>query len=258
MKNTKTNLSATTSNIPELTTALEKALHVLNAHLNSDAEGKVSAVVEKNSVNMSAVKKALSELNKLTANEYYKATPAVDVVRDASVPAFGLSFDNENGYWYQPVKVYPTLHGMRDFLPEGCVDRIDALRRCAAYVAMSGMDNRSVVLTGYVDKEGKSHDVPNKAVVAILAPMVADKSTISRTAVKNMLTRAMLELTDNACKPLVTSSMLADFSAFCVKRGGEWGVRSLASQGHVGDLVMEYVHMTLTGKGKFTVQVDAK
>lgn len=254
--NNAATLTATTSNLPELKSALEKAIHVLNAHLNSDAEGKVSAVVEKNSVNMSAVKKALVDFNRLAASEYYKATPAVDVIRDASVPAYALTFDKENGYWYESTRVYPTLHGMRDYLPEGCLDRVDVLRRCAAYLAMTGMDNRAVVLTGYTDAEGKSHDVPTKAVAAILKPFVDDKSTISKSAVKNMLTRAMLELTDNGCEPLVTSAMLNDFATFCVKKTGEWGVRAMASQSHIGDLVLEYVHMTLTGKGKFSVKVD--
>lgn len=249
-------ITATTSNAPHALENLEKALKVLNAHLSSDGTGKVSTIVETNKRNMQEVSKALRELNELTATDYYKVTPAVDVIRDASVPAFRLSFKEEEGYVYERANAYPTLNGMKKFLPDGCLDRVDALRRLSAYVAMAGMDNRAVVLTGYTDKEGKKHDVPTQAVSAILKPFVEDKSAITKTVVKDMLTRAMLELTDNGCKPLVTSSMLSDFSAFCVKRTGEWGSRALAGQSHVGDIVLEYTHMCLTGKGKFTVKVD--
>lgn len=255
-KTNNANLTATTSNAPHALENLQKALNVLNAHLSSDGNGKVSTIVETNKKNMQAVSKSLRELNELTANDYYTVTPAIDVIRDASVPAFRLSFKEEEGYIFERTNAYPTLTGMKKFLPDGCADRIDALRRLSAYISMAGMDNRTLVLTGYIDKEGKKHDVPTQAVAAILKPFVEDKSTITKTAIKNMLTRAMLELTDNGCKPLVSSAMLADFGANCVKGVGEWGHRGLAGQSHVGDIVLEYTHMCLNGMGKFTVKVD--
>lgn len=255
MKNTKTNLSATTSNIPELTTALDSAVSTLNKFIASNGgKKKVSAILGDNKAKLTAVYKALRELNELMATEYYKATPAIEVIKTAAVPCKVLSYDKKEAvYSIEDGFAHPSIVGMKDYLSKGIVDRVDVLRRCGAYLAMEGMEGRESALYGVIIND-KKVNVPTEAVKAILPK----PEEISKSAVKNMLTRALRELTEGDAEPLVTSALLKDFSAFCVKRTGEWGVRTLAAQEHVGDIVLEYAHMLLTGKTNFTVKVVSK
>lgn len=253
--NTNTaNLTATESNLPTLTANAQSAVATLNKHLNTSSKGKNYTVIDKNSAYVKAANKALRELNQLLATEYYKEVDAVSVLRNGKeVPAMALTYDSDKKeYSLTAVKVYPTLQGMKPFLPEDITERVDVLRRCASYLAMDGMEGRELVLTGIEGENGKKgKDVPTEKAKAIMPE--ADK--ISNNAVKAMLTRIVTELTQGGATACVTSAMLKDFNQFCIKRTGEWGERAMTSQEHVGDIVLEYVHMTLSGKGNFTVKV---
>lgn len=255
MKKNNSTIKATSSNVSKFTADLESSVAVLNKFIASNGgKKKVSELLKDNKSKLATVHKNLRALNELLATEYYEATPALEVIKVASVPCKVLRFDKANSvYSIADEHTYPTVNGMKKFLPEGIIDRLDVLRRCGAYLAMEGMEKRELALYG-MKVNDKEVNIPTEAVKSILPK----PEEISKSAVKNMLTRAIVELTKGDAEPLVTSALLKDFSAFCVKRTGEWGVRTLAAQEHVGDVVLEYAHMLLTGKANFTVKVVSK
>ena len=263
MKSINSTIAATASNTPDRLNTLQNVVSALNDFLASSPTETAATVIKTNKTRVSAVAQALRAVNESMAVDYYHAADSVvDVMREASVPALAVEIVNDR-FEIVPTTAHPTAHGLKDFVAADLCDRLDALRRCAAYVAMEGMDNRADVLTGSVKRDESGHvvtrkdgtpvmnDAPTKAAAAFIPE---NRAEISKNWLKAHLSGIITLLSDDKVAALVTSAMIKDFCAAMVRRSG-WGVRTMSSQIHAGDCVLEYVHMLLSGKGKFTVMM---
>ena len=263
MKSINANLTATASNTPDRLNTLQNVVNALNAFLSSSTTETAASIVKNNKARMSEVAKALRAVNESMAVDYYHAAESIiDVMTIGTVPALTVTA-TDDGFIIENAVARPSANGLKDFVAADLVDRLDALRRCAAYKAMEGMDNRAEVLTGSVkrDKDGNvvtlkngtpaMNDAPTKAAAAFIPDNHAD---ITNNYLKSHLQGIIALLSDDKVSALVTSGMLKDFCANMIRRSG-WGVRTMSSQSHAGDCVLEYVHMLLSGKGKFTVHI---
>lgn len=250
---TSSTITATSKNSPALLEALSNSVKSLNTYAASVAEGTALSVKTIFDSKKKTVDTDLTKLNQALAAEYYQGEKALDVLRHGeSVPAMAVEMDKEtNAFVIKSITVHPTLRGMKDFLPADTIERVDALRRMAAFLGMEGMDNRTNALYGQKNEKGKMVNAPTEKTKEFI-PQPKD---ITKTKVKDLMHRVLVDLSDGAIEPMVNSAMLADFTANVIKRGKEWGTRGMATQDHVGDVVLEYVWMLLNGKTKFTVNV---
>lgn len=236
---------------------LDSLNQFLASECTKDIAPTVSECLKFSGARAKELRVALKELNDAIATEYYcKAESILDVMTAGSVPAVQL-IKQDGVITFEHTHAKPTANGLEPFVSPTLSARLDALRRCAAYLSLKEIDAEDAkkVLTGEegTDKNGKTCMVgaPSKATKEFIpAP-----EEISNKFVKAHLQGIVTLLSGEKAECIVTSAMLKDFCSFMVRRGSEWGTRTMASSHTVGDIVLEYVHMLLTGKGKFSVRV---
>lgn len=226
-------------------------LDAFNAFLASKPE-KASAleILRESGVIQKGLKKALKELNTAVAAAYYVTCASVqEVLVKGFVPAYKVQENEEGGLEFVLFDegARPTCRALEAYVGHDLAARCAALRRCAAYHALSGAEGRSALLTGCKQGE-KTVGAPTKKEQEYI-PVASE---ISGGYLKKHLSGLISLLTGE--EVVVTSAILKDFESFCVKRT-DWGTRSMSSAALGGDLVLEYAHMLLTGKGKFRAHV---
>lgn len=241
------NKNNTTINVSDLTTlrdnvknAYDRALSMvktLNDTATTVENNAISLSSAKMDLAISGAKSAISELNALTALLYHREhSVSATIEAGACVPAYALTTENDL-FVMTSVKVYPTLTSL---VEAGSISKdialaANVLRFVAALLVMGDTQaNRDAIL---------SH--ASKKVAAILP------ETVSNTTAKKVFDEVMVTLTGKHG----SASMWQDFKALSVKRTGEWGKRQIANQAHVGDLILEYAHLTMNGK---RLEVEAK
>lgn len=253
-KNNARNLS-TESNTENLIDYCNRECARINDYLAKVHRKAASEVISDNASQLRDLNKGIRAANVALANDYYTATPALEVLKNNDVPALALDYDKATStYKIVTVKVAPTLIGMKDYLPKDIVEHVDAVRRMAAYIHMTdlGAADASIFLTGgkTVGKDGKEKtiDAPSAAARAYI------KEGFGNSYVCKEFESVLKILTQGELETRVINPMMKDFGSNVVRRAGR-GVRMMSSAEYACDCVVEYVWMLLNGKTTFTVKV---
>ena len=218
--------------------------------MNHGAREKRGIASRKITEAIEVLNKSISAVNTLSALDYYKDNTLVDILKAGqAVPAFRSEVTEEEGVFIVSVveeKVYPTMAGLvsAGLIKKDTMDTVDLLRRVSA--ALKG---DTLALTG--DIENKK-DIPSKSV----ASLIEAQGELSITKATKIMSIALKELTGGAFKKDVFPKVYKDFAEQVTKRGKEWGTRTHIGKATANDMILEYVHMGLTGKNSFRFTID--
>jgi len=229
--------------------AMKEAVNVMN-HIAHEKRGTASKKV---SDAMAHVKAYTNDVNTFKAMEYYNANTLTDVVKAGrAVPQVSVKVEETDGVFSivkEDVTVYPTLTAMvkANLIDKDVVDTVDVLRRMIAYTETGD----ETALTGDV---ANKKDMPNKNVSAILDNISRDKITVTKA--RAVMRMALKELTNGAFNKDVFPKVYKDFAQGMIKKGSEWGIRTMVGKATANDYILEYLHMSLNGKTAFQFVIE--
>lgn len=232
-----------------LKNSIRDAVNVMN-HTAKEKRGIASRKVGDA---IAHVKTYTNDVNVFKAMEYYNAHTLTDIIKAGrAVPQIEVKVEENEGVFSvktEEVEVYPTLTAMvkAGVIAQDVIDTVDVLRRMIAYVETGD----ALALTG--DKENKK-DLPNKNVASLINGIELEKITATRA--RSVMRVALNELTDGKFDKDVFPKVYKDFASGMIKKGKEWGTRTMVGKSTANDYILEYMHMSLNGMTCFKFVIE--